>query len=407
MQWLDIPNLWQYVTVPIVAAFVGWFTNWIAILLTFYPIRFIGIPPYLGWQGIIPSKADRMARISVDASLAKIGTPRDVFAEMDPALMKDHFVRTLTPWSEWYVKDVLFETYPRLWKVLPEFAKKAIFTRVADHLPEVVEQIMGDLTDNIDEVLDLKWLAVRELSQDPKLLVRIFQECGEQEFKFIINSGIYFGFLFGIVQAIAWYLYPANWTLPAFGVLVGTATNWIALKIIFSPLQPIKIGPFTLQGLFLKRQKEVARVYCRIITNEILTMPNIADTLMNGPNAERMHEIIGDRVNTSIDEAIQRTPEVAEFVRIAGGNLKIDKVKRSLSNKAISMFSGPFNDSAFAKGRQEVVEDLLYSRMIEMTPQEFQDLLRPAFQEDEAKLVAAGAVLGALAGAVQMVIYLL
>lgn len=407
MQWLDIPNLWQYVTVPIVAAFVGWFTNWIAILLTFYPIGFIGIPPYLGWQGIIPSKAERMARISVDASLAKIGTPQDVFAELDPVLMKDHFVRTLAPWSEWYAKDVLFETYPRLWKLLPDFAKKAIFNRVADRIPDIVEHIMSDMTENIDEVLDLKWLAVRELSRDPALLVRIFQECGEREFKFIINSGIYFGFLFGIIQAIAWYLYPVNWTLPAFGVLVGTATNWIALKIIFAPLEPIRIGPFVFQGLFLKRQKEVARVYCRIITTEILTMPNIADTLMNGPNAATMHGIIAERVNTTIDEAIQTSPEVAEIVRLAGDSLRIERVKRSISDKAISMFANPFHDATFAKGRQKVVEDLLYSRMIDMTPREFQELLRPAFQEDEAKLVAAGAVLGAIAGAIQMVIYLM
>ena len=41
------------------------------------------------------------------------------------------------------------------------------------------------------------------------------------------------------------------------GALVGYVTNWIALKWIFEPLNPLVLGPFILQGMFLKRQKEV------------------------------------------------------------------------------------------------------------------------------------------------------
>lgn len=41
------------------------------------------------------------------------------------------------------------------------------------------------------------------------------------------------------------------------GALVGYVTNWIALKWIFEPLNPVSVGPFVLQGMFLKRQLEV------------------------------------------------------------------------------------------------------------------------------------------------------
>ena len=30
--------------IPVVAAFVGWFTNWLAVKMIFYPINFLGIP---------------------------------------------------------------------------------------------------------------------------------------------------------------------------------------------------------------------------------------------------------------------------------------------------------------------------------------------------------------------------
>lgn len=54
-----------------------------------------------------------------------------------------------------------------------------------------------------------------------------------------------------------WLLYDKPWTLPAGGAVVGYITNWLAIKLIFEPVDPVKIGPFVLQGLFLKRQDEV------------------------------------------------------------------------------------------------------------------------------------------------------
>lgn len=402
----DIPNLYQYVTIPLVAMAIGWTTNWVAIQLTFYPLHFIGIPPYLGWQGIIPRKAARMATISVEASLAKLGTPGEVFQKLEPDLMKTHFVRSLEPWLQTYTQDVLFESYPRLWKLLPKWIKNAIAERVGSRLPDVVDSIMNELTERIDELLDLEWLAIRELTNDPRLLIRIFQDCGEKEFKFIINSGAYFGFLFGIVQAIGWYYFPKPWTLPLFGVITGTVTTVLALKIIFAPLDPVKIGPWTLQGLFLKRQKHVAQVYCHIVTSEILTLPKIADALMNGPRGKDVRELITRHVNASIDEAIQSNQDLVDIAERAGVNLGIERVRASLTDKAATAFTNPFNDLNFARGRQRVVETLLYERMIDMTPTEFQALLRPAFQEDEFKLILASAALGASAGALQVLTYL-
>lgn len=73
----------------------------------------------------------------------------------------------------------------------------------------------------------------------------------------LLSSGFFFGFLLGLLQMFVWLLYDKPWTLPAGGAIVGYITNWVALKLIFEPVDPMKIGPFVLQGLFLKRQNEV------------------------------------------------------------------------------------------------------------------------------------------------------
>ena len=39
-----------------------------------------------------------------------------------------------------------------------------------------------------------------------------------------------------------------SWTSSIGGLIVGLATNWLALKWIFEPVNPTKVGPFILQG---------------------------------------------------------------------------------------------------------------------------------------------------------------
>jgi hypothetical protein len=45
------------------------------------------------------------------------------------------------------------------------------------------------------------------------------------------------------------------------GALVGYVTNWIAIKLLFEPAEPVEIGPLTVQGLFESRQKEVSEEF--------------------------------------------------------------------------------------------------------------------------------------------------
>lgn len=402
LDFLTNPEFWKYASIPFVAAFVGWITNWIAIKLTFYPINFIGIPPYLGWQGVIPSKSEKMARISVDKSLAKVGQLDEIFDEMDPDVIAKHIAKSIEPWVAWYTNDVLFLEYPRLYKQMPDALKNRIFDELKRRLPAIVEEMMLDLRANIHEALDLTEMVVQQLKDDPRLLIRIFLECGEEEFRFLVKSGIYFGFTFGLVQTVVWYYYPHPWVLPAFGVLVGLATNWLALTLIFNPLEPIRIGPWAIQGLFLKRQKEASRVWCEIVTSEIVTLRNLIDAMLNGPNRQFTRELIATRVRAMVDDV---TLELSgPFRNLVIGEQRLKRMKAHVSDQVIDLTANAFSDEVFARDRQQVVATMMYDRMSELSPAEFQGMLRPAFQEDEWKLILIGGVLGAIAGIVQFVL---
>lgn len=75
-----------------------------------------------------------------------------------------------------------------------------------------------------------------------------------------------------------WLLYDKPWTLPAGGAVVGYITNWLAIKLIFEPVDPIRMGPFVLQGLFLKRQDEVRAWRSKLLCERVLLVRKSAPT---------------------------------------------------------------------------------------------------------------------------------
>ncbi len=289
-------ELWKYLSIPVVAAVVGWGTNWVAIKLTFTPLEFVGIRPFLGWQGIIPSKAAKMARTFANTTMTRLGRLPEVFESMEPEKISAQIQKVILPRMADYTDEIMMRRNPRLWRTTPGLAKDMVYARVRAEMPNLIENLMADIGQQIEDLIDFEHMLTHRLVNDKVLLNRLFLECGEKEFRFIINSGFLFGGLFGLVQLAVWYLYPAWWVLPLFGLLVGWATNWIAINVIFRPLNPVKVGPITVQGLFLKRQTEVAEVWCAIVTRDILTIRSLADAMLFGPRAERTNTLIREHI---------------------------------------------------------------------------------------------------------------
>ena len=393
------PDFWRYASIPLVAGIVGWGTNWAAIKMTFWPLEFKGLRPFLGWQGIIPSKAEKMAGIFVDTTMVHLGTLSEVFARMDPERIAAQVVRILEPRTDELTDEVMRRSNVILWDNLPEMMRNAVYARVREELPQVVFELLRDVDSQVEELVDLKELVVQRLVQERILLNRLFLECGEKEFKFIIRSGFYFGFLFGLVQLAVWIVYPAPWVLPAFGLLVGLATNWIALNIIFRPLMPKRVGPWTVQGLFLRRQREVADIWCRIVTRDILTIRHLVQAMIEGRRADRARALIRKHIKLVVDRAVGPMRGLAQA---AVGLRNFAGIKESVGETAVEVALEPFKDAAFVTDRADAVAEELRQRMAGLPPDEFQDLLRPCFQEDELKLVILGGVLGLAAGIAQL-----
>ncbi len=413
------------ITIPFFSGAIGYVTNWSGVWMLFYPVRFKGfrlaglaalarllprklqqIPGVMqggvGWQGIIPSRAAKMGSIAVDKGIAKLGSPADFYAQLEPDKIAEHILAT----SERDIHDLVERTmereHPQLWHDVPPQVREMVHERVRGQLPGIVHEVTDQIGANVDQLLDIKLMVIRHLEEHPELANRIFLETGRRELRFIINFGFFFGFVLGIPTIVLVELAPHWWVLPIAGTLIGYATNWLAIWMIFEPVEARQIGRFKIQGLFLRRQSEAADAYANVIADDIVTLSNIGEELLHGPRSDRTRQMIETAIRPALDRA---TGTARSAVRVAVGTREYDAIRESVAVEAVDYTMTPLTDPEFNRRQSAAVRRLIATRMREMSSSDFSEMLRSAMREDEWLLVLHGAVLGFGAGLVHLAIF--
>ena len=418
-------ELLKELTIPLFTGAIGYLTNWSGVWMLFYPVSFAGwrlpglkrLAPVLprriqqipgvmqggvGWQGIIPSRAAKMGSIAVDKGIAKLGSPADFYRQLDPEAIAEHICRTAKDDIREVVERIMRREYPDTWPGLPRRVKEAVHSRVQEQLPDIVRSVTDEIGAHIDQLLDIKLMVIRRIEENPEMANRIYLEVGKKELRFIINFGFFFGALLGVPLVFLTKAVPHWWVLPIGGVIIGYVTNWVALWMIFEPVDPHRFGPLRVQGLFIRRQPEVSEVYGEIIAEDIVTLRNIGDELLHGPSADRTRQMIEESMRPAVDRA---AGPARLAVKVALGSSEYDTIRESVASEAVDYTMTPLTDPDFNRRQSAAMRDLITDRMRELPHADFSELLRSAMREDEWLLLLHGAVLGFLAGCIHLLIF--
>jgi uncharacterized membrane protein YheB (UPF0754 family) len=396
-EWLS--EYGGYLLIPFIAAGAGWGTNWLAIKMTFYPLEYVGKFPF-GWRGVVPSRIPKFAAGMVDTTIGRIGGLPAMVEAVDMQQVKAYFLEAAGPMIAEAVHGLMREQQRVLWENLPSPTKNLVFQVVELEMREGIDQLADDIHDHFERLLDLRELVVRKCQENPDLLNQMVFACASKELSFLVFSGAFFGFGFGVIQALVWFFVPQWWVLPFFGFLVGTLTNWIAIQLIFTPLEPVKFGPWTFQGLFLKRQREISEEFSRVFTEDVLTAQEVVHTMVHGERSERTMAMLRAHISRIMEDKVI----VQLITQAAVGPEGYADLKDAALETAIQYTEELAEDSSFNREQAKVLQEMLHERISAQPPAEFQDLVRPIFHEDEWILVAIGGALGALVGWGQLVL---
>jgi len=396
------------------AALIGWGTNVVALRMTFYPLEYIGFgekyfrkygvgPWHLGWQGIVPSKAAKMARISITLLTHELIDVQDVFSRIDPEQVAVELEPVMHRILSSIVGQVAHAYAPDVWASLPTYVRDEIVGRVREDTPALIAAVMADIRANIAQVIDLEEMVVTHLVQDKELLNSVFMRAGEKELRFIERSGIYFGFALGLVQALVFAIWHSWAVLPVAGFLSGYVTNWIALKLIFEPVQPTLccFGSFELQGLFLRHQPEVSEAFGSAVAHEIMSSEQLLRQLFLSPTSDKAIQIVHYHIGGAID---RYSLALGPFLPLALGGEQYEEMKRKVVELYVSELPTQIKAMApyFTAALQ--LERTLVDGLKALPPSDFEAVLHPVFKEDEWLLILVGGLLGCAVGVFQVLV---
>ncbi len=116
---------------------------------------------------------------------------------------------------------------------------------------------------------------------------------------------------------------------PVIGAVIGYCTNYIAVKMLFRPLKPIKIGdrtlPFT-PGIIPRGQSRIARALGEAVGEHLLTKEDICGMLL----AQETKETVVEAVTGRIRDIQDREDTLEEFLGHYVDREDYDSVKEHL-----------------------------------------------------------------------------
>jgi uncharacterized membrane protein YheB (UPF0754 family) len=415
----DRLKFFKYASVPVISVIFTYFHIWLALWMTFYPIEFFGILQlpgtnvgFPGWQGIIPSKAEKMARLSVELMTTKLIDMKKEFLKIDPVVFTKHVEGKMKR----AIEDALEGTFQRyhggIWSQVPDSVKEELVRHAQEQAPKTNVLVMHEVRDRMEEIFDIKEFVVSFMTSNKQMLVDMFIMVGYKELCFIRNSGATMGGIFGTIQMLVWMFWCTEECLsdptlmkrmivfPVIGFVVGFLTNWLALLMIFSPIEPVYICGFKVQGLFLQRQTEVSAVYGSMVAKNILNAENILDTMIKGPNSDIFFEIVDRHMRESLDAEAGYFGTILAQITI--GDAHYNEMRESFIDALNEGLPGAMKDAEGYTEKALDIEGTIRRAMEKLPHHDFERLLHPVFEEDEWKLILMGGCLGVLIGLVQV-----
>lgn len=119
---------------------------------------------------------------------------------------------------------------------------------------------------------------------------------------------------------------------PAVGALIGYCTNYIAVKMLFRPLKPVKIGSWTLPftpGIMPKRKPALAKALGHAVGDTLLTAQDLKEVLLSS----KVKDSVVSMIMTQIDTMEQSEKTIKQLSLTVIEEERYEQLKEQLSQK--------------------------------------------------------------------------
>ncbi len=194
-------NIW-IILIPFISAFIGWFTNWIAIKMLFHPKepkKILG----LTFHGIFPKRQRQFAeKLGILVSTELIS-----FKEIEEKIVNPENIKKIMPLVEIRVDEFLRSKLGEAFPMISMFIGENTINKLKDvfmtELETIFPELIGSYMKDLESQLDLNKIVTEKVygfSSDK--METILNQIMSKEFRFVEVIGGVLGFVIGIFQVI-------------------------------------------------------------------------------------------------------------------------------------------------------------------------------------------------------------
>jgi len=194
-------NYWL-ILIPLISAFIGWFTNWIAIKMLFHPKepkKILGIT----FHGIFPKRQQQFAQ-----KLGKLVSEELLsFKVIEEKIISPDNLSKMMPLVEekidLFLREKLSSVFPMISLFIGQNTINQLKVVFMKELETMFPEIIGSYMKNIESQLDLEKMVTEKVSgfSSDKMEI-ILNQIMSKEFRFVEIIGGVLGLIIGILQVL-------------------------------------------------------------------------------------------------------------------------------------------------------------------------------------------------------------
>ncbi|MCC6759760.1 DUF445 domain-containing protein [Phnomibacter sp. MR] len=189
--------------------------------------------------------------------------------------------------------------------------------------------------------------------------------------------------------------------IPVISAFIGWFTNWVAIKMLFHPRQPKKMLGITIQGIFPKRQIQFAQKLGKLVSEELLSFDEIANTISSPENLDKLRPMIESHVDHFLREKLSaEMPMISMFI----GDKTITKLKTVFMEELTTLFPSLMKEYAGELKQQLDLEKIVTEKVAGFSSDKLESILMQIMAKEFRFVEILGGVLGFLIGLLQVAI---
>ena len=194
-------NYWL-ILIPLISAFIGWVTNWVAIKMLFHPRtpkKILGVT----FHGIFPKRqqqfAEKLGRL-VSAEFLS-------FEDIEQKISNPENLKQVMPMIENHIDNFLRHRLKDEMPVISMFIGDKTISTLKNAFMKEIEtlfpQVMKQYAANLKNELDLEQIVIEKVSNfSSDKLEEVLYQIMSKEFRFVEIIGAVIGFIIGLVQIL-------------------------------------------------------------------------------------------------------------------------------------------------------------------------------------------------------------